>query len=260
MANFHVKFEKVTVAYSDENIIENFTAEFRGAGLIQIMGPNGAGKTTLLKTLLGLIKPISGRVYINDVNVTGNPSLAGKFVGYVPQFMAERLTNFPLTAWEIVSNLYILHEKKWPRVIEDMKVKERVRLSLTTVGLPKKTWFRSINELSGGQRQRVLIARAIVHDPPILVMDEPLASVDPRGRAELAELIGKMSKNKLIIITSHDPTLLLQYTTKVVLLNRKYYVIGTPDEVLKIEILSKVYGGSAIPIIQHIHISDYHMP
>jgi len=259
MAGF-IEFRKVTVAYNGENIIENFTAKFSGAGLIQIMGPNGAGKTTLLKTLLGLIKPVSGQIYINKVNVTGNPSLAGKFVGYVPQFVGERLTNFPLTAWEIVSNLYMLHKKKWPRIFEDKKVREKVKQSLTTVGLPREAWFKNINELSGGQRQRVLIARAMVHDPPILVMDEPLASVDPKGRAELAELIGKMSKNKLIITTSHDPTLLLQYTTKVVLLNRKYYVIGAPDEVLKIEILSKVYGGSAIPIIQHIHICDYHMP
>ena len=108
-------------------------------------------------------------------------------------------------------------------------------------------------------RDRVLIARALVHDPHILLLDEPLSAVDPAGKGELANFIGQLSKNKLIIVTSHDPTLLLPYTKKVMVMNRRFYRIGDPDEVLRIDVLRKIYRDSAVQMGLHIHIADQHI-
>jgi zinc/manganese transport system ATP-binding protein len=102
----------------------------------------------------------------------------------------------------------------------------------------------------------VLLARAIVHDPPILVLDEPLSAVDPAGRAEIAEFIGELSRTKLVLVSIHDPMLLLKYTKRVLLINKKFYVVGPPSEVLRLEVVSKVYAGAAMHVKDHVHISD----
>lgn len=255
-----IRVERLTVGYGKEIILENMDLEFKGYGVVQILGPNGAGKTTLLKTILGLIKPLKGKVYVNRIEVTGKPEKAGPHIGYVPQLFTPSVMTFPVTPWELVESSLLLYRKRWPRILVDINVRKRVEEVLKLVGLPKDTWDKSLWELSGGQRQRVLIARALVHDPPILIMDEPLAAVDPAGRAEIAALIGLLSEKKLVVTSSHDPMLLLQYTKQVVLLNRRIYIAGKPKEVLTLENTRKIYGESVIPVKDHVHISDAHIP
>lgn len=255
-----VKTIDLTVGYGVEIILEDMDLEFSGYGVVQVLGPNGAGKTTLLKSILGLIKPVKGRVYINRVDVTGSPEKAGVHVGYVPQMFSPSTTTYPVTPWELVESSLLLYRKRWPRLLAGRDARRRVEEVLGLVGLPEETWDKSIWELSGGQRQRVLIARALVHDPPILVMDEPLASVDPTGRVGIASLIGLLSEKKLVITSSHDPMLLLPYTKHVVMLNRRIYVTGKPEEVLTLENARKIYGESAVFVQEHVHISDAHIP
>ena len=240
--------------------MENFTASFHGPSLVQVLGPNGAGKTTLLKAILGLLKPLRGKVIVCGVDVTGEPSLAGRYIGYVPQMVPGEAFEFPITAWEVVQNHYMMYHKKWPRVFTGRDVRKRVMEVLEIVGLPHEAWHSNFWELSGGQKQRVLIARAIVHDPPILIMDEPLGAVDPVGRVQLADFIGALAKEKLVIVSSHDPMLLLEHTDTVVLMNRRFYIVGPPSEVLRIENLREVYGRAAVLIGDHVHISDYCAP
>ncbi len=253
-----IKIVELTVGYGNEIILENINLEFRGPGLIQVLGPNGAGKTTLLRTILGLIKPLKGRIYINDVDVTGSPGKAGSNIGYVPQLFITGHNPYPVTAWEFVESSLLLH-KRWPRLFILLKDRKRIEYILERVGLQKDAWHKSLWNLSGGQRQRVLIARALIHDPDILVMDEPLSAVDPAGRAELAKLIGELAREKLVVVTSHDPMLLLKYTSMVVLLNRRLYMYGRPEEILTLENTRKIYGEAAIPVREHIHISDAHI-
>lgn len=255
-----VKVVDLTVGYGAEIVLEDMNLEFKGHGIVQVLGPNGAGKTTLLKSILGLIKPIKGRIYINGVDVTGSPEKAGVHVGYVPQIFSPSTTTYPVTPWELVESSLLLYRKQWPRLLAGRYAKRRVEEVLRLVGLPEEVWDKSIWELSGGQRQRVLIARALVHDPPILVMDEPLVSVDPAGRVGIAVLIGLLSEKKLIITSSHDPMLLLPYTKQIVMLNRRIYIVGKPEEVLTLENARKIYGESAIFVREHVHISDAHIP
>ncbi len=251
-----IELRGVTVGYGGEPVLRGVRLVLRGPGLVQILGPNGAGKTTLLKTMLGLIKPMEGRVFINGEDVTGRPERAGRHVGYVPQ-LAAAARSFPITAWELVETECLLRCARWPRLPFD-ELRGRVQKVLERVGLPREAWRMPLWSLSGGQRQRVLIARALVHDPEILVMDEPLSAVDPVGKAELASLVGRLGSRHLVVVTSHDPMLLLPYTTMVVLVNRGIVAAGEPGEVLRPEVLSKVYGGAVIHVQEHYHIADEH--
>jgi len=253
-----IAVENLTAGYGDEVIIENISFKIKGPALVQILGPNGAGKTTLLKAILGLIQPMQGRVVINGVDVTGRPEKAGLFVGYVPQLAIAEFSKYPITAWELVESSLLMHKKKWPRLFTRIEDRRRVEEALTTVGLPREFWKENIWHLSGGQRQRVLIARALVHDPPILVMDEPFSAVDPAGRIDLVQVIAELSKRKLVISTCHDPELLLSYTNTIILLNRKVFKIGKPEELLRIEEMKEIYGEAAILMHNHIHICDFH--
>ena len=97
-----------------------------------------------------------------------------------------------------------------------------------------------------------------VYNPEVLLLDEPLSAIDPVGKAEFVELIGKLSRDKLIIVTSHDPMLFLRYTEEIVVLNRTFYKVGKPDEILTLDVLSEVYGESAMKVEDHVHISDAH--
>ncbi len=248
----------LTVGYNHAPVIRDVSFEAITPTLVQILGPNGAGKTTLLKALLGLLKPISGHVYIDDVDVTGNPGKAGKYIGYVPQFFVSATTHYPITPWELLENTLLLYRKRWPRLFVGIEYKRRIAELLRAVGLSREAWFKTFWQLSGGQRQRVLIAKALIHDPPILIMDEPFSAVDPAGKVDLANLIGCLKQTKIIIVTSHDPMLLLPYTDYVMLLNREKYVYGKPNQVLREDVATRFYGQAVIPVKEHIHICDFH--
>ncbi|HDI01923.1 MAG TPA: ATP-binding cassette domain-containing protein, partial [Candidatus Bathyarchaeota archaeon] len=194
--------EDLTVGYDGEAIIDGFSSSFRGPGLVQVLGPNGSGKTTLLRALLGILRPFKGRILVNGEDVTGRPEKAGAFMGYVPQYFVPE-QHYPMTAWELVMNSCFLHVRRWPRLGLGKRCRQLAKRALEVVDLAPEEWHKGFWELSGGQRQRVLIARALVHDPPILVMDEPLSAVDPQGRVELARYIGSLASSKLVIVTSH---------------------------------------------------------
>ncbi len=244
----------IDVILNGEVILKDLNLKFE-RGLYQIIGPNGSGKTTLLRTILGLIKPSKGKVLLEGEDITGRPEKVGSRVGYMPQLSKE--SEIPLTPFEIVLDSLLLHRKKFPRFASKSDV-ERVEKVLKLVDLPRERWKKPFKELSGGEKQRVLLARALVYDPKVLLLDEPLSAIDPLGKVEFVELIGDLSREKLVIVTSHDPVLLMRYTNEIVVLNRTFYRIGKPDEVLSLDVLKTVYGDSAVRVEYHVHISDAH--
>lgn len=250
--------ENISVSYGYEIVLKNLYLEINKPGLIQILGPNGAGKTTLLKTITGFIKPLNGRVFINNIDVTGKPELAGKFIGYVPQLTSSFNTYYPITLYELVTCCYII-TNKWPRVIINNSFREKIEKTLVDLGLNRDKWFKKISELSGGEIQRGFLARAIVRNPNILLLDEPFSNIDPHGRVEFAEKIANLRENKLVVVTTHDPSLLLPYTDYVLLINRYIYFYGKPSSVLKKDFLEKIYGRGFIEHTEHVHIVDSHI-
>ena len=253
-----LRVEDLTVEIRGYRVLEGVTLELRGPGLVQVLGPNGAGKTTLLRAILGLVKPLHGHVVINGVEVTGDPAAAGRVTGYVPQLDAAE-KHFPLTAWELVLYECLARCQKWPRLGASPEAAKKAEAALEAVGLPREAWGRRLDRLSGGQRQRALIARALVHNPPVLLMDEPLSAIDPAGRAEIAELIAGLAREKLVVVTSHDPMLLLEHTNEIILMHGGRVIArGEPPRVLSHEVLEKVYGAAALHVEKHIHIADSH--
>ncbi|MEB3844725.1 MAG: metal ABC transporter ATP-binding protein [Desulfurococcales archaeon] len=257
MGRIEIEVENVEVAYKGESVLHIERLELEGPGLVQVLGPNGAGKTTLLRLLAGLVKPRSGSIIINGVNITGNPRIAGRFLSYVPQSPPVGRYS-PLTAFDTVC-YSVLMRRSWPRLYCDSKTRRLVEDALSRVGVPSSHWFKRLTELSGGQLMRVFIAKSIAAGRPVILMDEPLSPVDPAGKTGLAKLIVDASKDRLVIVTSHDPMLLLDKTKTLVLVNRRVVAYGPPSVVIRREVLEEVYGSAIIPVgPSHLHIVDSH--
>jgi len=225
-------------------------------GLVLVLGPNGCGKTTLLRTIAGLVRPLKGSIKIMGEDVTGNPKKAGRYVGYMPQLSYFK-TFFNVTVLEYVESGLILKAGGFS-IRSPETVKKLVHDILEAVGVPQEYWDRSLWKLSGGMKQRVLLARAIIGNPIVLLLDEPLSAIDPSGREPLANLIMKFAEDRVVIVTSHDPTLFMKGAALVVLLGCGYAYIGSPEMLDDEELLKKVYGASVKLIEKHLHIVDYH--
>ncbi|MBI4387885.1 MAG: metal ABC transporter ATP-binding protein [Candidatus Omnitrophica bacterium] len=200
--------------------------------LLGIIGPNGAGKTTLLKIILGLIEPEQG-----DVRVLGRyPKEARRWVGYVPQRgLIDH--DFPINVWDVVLMGRLARHRLFSGYTAEDKASTREALEKVNL-LELKD--RQIGELSEGERQRVFIARALVNDSKLLLLDEPTASVDQRVQSGLYELLAKLKKEHTIVLISHDIGVISAYVDKIACLNVQLYFHDT-KEVSK-EDLEAVYG------------------
>lgn len=177
---------------------------FRPRQLTLVMGPSGSGKTTLLSVLGCLLTPDSGSVNVmgaavERLNESTRSRIRQQHIGYV--FQAFRLFR-ALTAWE---NLLLAFEL---RGCGGSAAKERARQALASVGLADKAHLKPA-ELSGGEKQRVAIARALLHDPPIILADEPTASLDGKSGVQIAGLLQRLAceDGRIVVVVSHDPRL-----------------------------------------------------
>jgi len=225
-----VKLDNVHVSFNGVRALDSVDLELRGPGIVQVLGPNGAGKSTLLKVIAGLIRPSRGRVYVNGVDVTGRSDVSGAFVAYMPQ-SNEPPGESPLTVWEFVETSALTRRARWPRFMAG-GVRGVVERCLSMVDLPRSSWYLRLSELSGGMFQRVLIAGVLITGARVMLLDEPLASVDPEGRVVLSRVLSQLAVDKLIVVTSHDPHPLLEYTKLIVALNKRVVAVGDPYEVL----------------------------
>ncbi|MEM0036679.1 MAG: metal ABC transporter ATP-binding protein [Candidatus Korarchaeum sp.] len=244
--------EELSVRYGDEVIFSRETFELAGPGLFLVIGPNGAGKTTLFRALLGLVK-VEGEVYMNGVKVTGDPEGAGRFVGYVPQLSLIDFP-FPISTKEFIESAIALRRGILTRrVLDGGTLKSLIR----DLGLGEFI-EKPFQQLSGGQKQRALLARALISDPPILMMDEPLTAIDPAGREFLIRMLFELSQRKLLLVSSHDPTLFLERAKVILALNRGIVAMGSPEEVINEEVMKRVYGRNVVLIERCLHVVDYH--
>ncbi len=248
--------ENLVVKGDSGVILSNINLKISGSGIIQVIGPNGAGKTTLLKAILGLIKLQKGYIRVCNVDPYKDTKKIHRLVGYVPQEQ-PLLPGIPITAWEFLEYTLSFKEEK-KALLGTTSKKDYIEELMNRVGLDRSYWYKPLNQLSSGEKQRLYIARALIGDPPILLMDEPLSSVDPRGRHEIIELLGSLSQEKMLVVTSHDPFFLIKYTNYVVALNKKVVAQGPPDKVLRKEQLVEVYGEKALSLVRYSHICDLH--
>jgi zinc transport system ATP-binding protein len=196
------------------------------------MGPNGGGKTTLLKVIVGLEKPDRGTVRVAEP--------AGRTVGYVPQ--EENIDpEFPITAYDVVEMGLYGSLGLFPRI--GRKERMRVHRSLDLVGM-RDLASRRIGELSGGQKQRVFIARAIVAEPQLLLLDEPTTGVDAGARDDFCRLLsGLMEDLSLtIILASHDLEVIPSLVDEIICINQRVFVHSAPGEIVDTDVFRDAYG------------------
>ena len=232
-----VGFENVTFGYGDEPVFEDVNIDFCGSGLTCILGPNGVGKTTLVKCINKLLKPKSGRVLVDgtDVQTLSLPELA-RIMAFVPN---SSTSVFSMSVAEAI--LIGRHPRAgWTTSEKDIEVvDETIRL----LGLEEYS-DRDIRELSAGQLQRVLIARGLVQEPEILILDEPTSNLDVRYQMDVMRFLKDYAREKgiLVLMVCHDLNITAAYADRVVLMhNGGIFADGKASDVLTEENIETVY-------------------
>lgn len=217
-----LKCENLSLGYDGVEIISGLSFEVNKGDYLCIIGENGSGKTTLMKTILGLKQPISGKVVFSD-------GLKKSGVGYLPQ-QTQVQRDFPASVKEIV--LSGCQNKMGFRPFYSKKEKLLAHENIRRMGLCELQ-NRCYRELSGGQQQRVLLARALCAAKDILLLDEPVAGLDPKVTADMYSLIYDLNKNDntTIIMISHDIQAAVKYADKILHIGDSVF-FGTKDEFL----------------------------
>ena len=208
-----IEFKQVSFAYQQLKVLDKVDLQIEAGEFLGLVGPNGGGKSTLLKLMLGLLQPQNGQINI----LGGKPVEQAKHLGYVPQF-ASFPRDYPIAVAEVVlSGRLGTHKHWWSRYkAEDKAIAEEVMQQTEISDLAG----RSIDQLSGGQLQRVLIARALVTQPQVLILDEPTANIDHRAEADIFDLLKTLQQQRTIIVVSHDIGFISQYISRVACLNQ----------------------------------------
>lgn len=224
-----LEIKNVSVKINDVEILKDVNLDLDEKEYLGIIGPNGAGKTTLLKAILGLVEITSGSILVD-----GKPaSKALNEIGYVPQYSNFDLS-YPISVKDVIKHGCLGRNLKMNEAEKQKKVKEvlnKVNLS----GYEEKL----INQLSGGEKQRVLIARALISNPKLLLLDEPTASADVKSGKSFYELLHELNERITIILVSHDIGAVSRYVKKIACLN-KNLVYHDSKEISK-EMLEATY-------------------
>ena len=215
MKDLIVEIKNVCFAYNGQTVLEGVSLDIRQGDFIAMIGPNGGGKTTLLKLILGLLKPAKG-----SIRVLGDTTeKASHHIGYVPQDVHIN-RSFPITAMDIVLMGKLEPERRWTK--NSAQDRQEALNALKQMEIEAFA-NRKIGELSGGQRQRVFIARALVSQPKLLLLDEPTASIDAKGQAEFYRLLKTLNKDIPILVVSHDLVAISTYVKSVACVNKRLH-------------------------------------
>ncbi|MEM1773279.1 MAG: ABC transporter ATP-binding protein [Desulfurococcaceae archaeon] len=232
-----IKVADINVYYDSYEALSNVTLSVNPGEIISVIGPNGSGKTTLLKTINGIIKPLKGSVYIDGRNIYEYTRREiAKIIGYVPQ--RENVLGY-VTVLDFV----LTGRRPNVRYTYGKTDVEKAYEALRVVNCENLV-LRRLDQLSGGELQRVLVARAIVSEPQVLLLDEPTSSLDPKYQVEILELVKKLLRSRgiSVIMSLHDLTHAYRYSDKVIALKKgKVVTMGPPKEVITEETILKVF-------------------
>ena len=231
-----------------QEILSDLSFDVMEGDYVALIGPNGGGKTTLIKMLLGLLTPSSGKIEIFGTDIKRFKSWHK--VGYVPQNVSLYDNNFPLSVYEAVS-LGLAAKKSWFSRLNE-KDREQIEAVIEMASITDLR-EKNLSELSGGQRQRVMIARALVSQPEILILDEPSTGVDIASQHKFYEFLKKLNReqNLTIIFITHDLGVIADDVTHVLSVNQKLLFSGTAKEILSCEAVSEIYGTKAHVVHHH---------
>ena len=233
MSQTLISLNKVTHAYGERTVLSNVSLELKPEEIVTLIGPNGAGKTTLVRVVLGLQKPDSGQRTIKR----------GLRIGYMPQKLYVDNT-MPLTVKRFLS-------------LTNQPLSD-VKNALGRTGV-EHVINSPVQSLSGGELQRTLLARALLHKPHLLVLDEPVQGVDVNGQKELYKLITELRNEQgcSVLMVSHDLHLVMASTDKVVCLNHHICCSGSPLQVRQDPAYLKLFGRESDELAIYTHHHDH---
>jgi zinc transport system ATP-binding protein len=246
-----VRLQDLHFSYGQQMVLDGVNLVINRGEFLGIMGPNGSGKSTLIKLILGLLQPQKG-----SVQVFGQPVQQWKErsrIGYVSQKANHFSLGFPATVREVVASGLTgrLGLFRWMSKADWLCVEETVE----QVGLTPLL-KRNMGKLSGGQQQRVFMARALVHQPELLILDEPTVGVDMKSTEQFYALLTRLHRRQgvTLILVTHDISVVSTYVDRVACLNKKLFFHGDPHDFVEKqeEILSAVYDHE-IRVVKHHH-------
>jgi ABC-type Mn2+/Zn2+ transport system ATPase subunit len=243
-----VRFEHVSASYGGPAVLEDVNLTLGRGALVGVVGPSGAGKTTLLRAMVGQVPRLRGRVTVAGRDVSaGQPAN----VGWVPQLETVDW-DFPATVREVVLMGRWKRSSLRPWTTRDERdAADRVLERLGIGGLGD----RQIRALSGGQQQRVFLARAMIAEPDLLLLDEPTSGVDIRTRDEVLHLLAELNAQGVtIVLTTHELNSVAAHLPWVVCVNRRVIAAGDPDVVFNDQVLNATYDANLRIVRQDGHV------
>lgn len=232
-----LKIDGLGFSYPSKKVLDDITADYSGPQLVAILGPNGVGKSTLIHCIDRILKPESGHVFIDGQDSYDYPmKVMAQKVGYVPYASADV---FPLSVVDAV--LLGRHpHSNWKTTREDVRI---VYTMLRQLGIEDLA-DEKFNELSAGQHQKVMLARGLVQEPEILLLDEPTANLDVKHQLGVTKLLKDISHDNgvLVIMICHDLNIAAKYADSILMMkDGTIFAAGTPEEVMTEENVSEVY-------------------
>lgn len=245
-----VTVQGLTFSYSGLEVLTDLSFRVKRGDYLGIVGPNGSGKSTLVRSLLGLTGLQQGSVELFGEPLESFRSWAK--IGYLSQRLKSLNPAFPATVEEIVG-LGLLARKRFPRrrAREDMVAIDRTLAHMGIMDLKK----RPFGDLSGGQQQRALLARALVNEPELLILDEPTTALDPETRENFYQLLRHLNRNHgtTIILVTHDTWSIGNYAGRFLYIDKKIVFDGTFEEFCHSEEMTGFFGKDAQHMICHRH-------
>jgi zinc/manganese transport system ATP-binding protein len=231
-----VELAGVTLAFGAREVLSNIALVIHDAEFVGVLGPNGSGKTTLMRAILGLLPPRAGSIRVLGKAVApGNPA-----VGYVPQTRTQ-LDRARLTGWDFVASAAKGH--RWGLPLTGASARREIAWALDLVQATDLA-RRPLIETSGGERQRLLLAQALIGHPRLLLLDEPLISLDLHHQRAVVELVRELQRELpiAVLFSAHEINSLLNALDRVLYLGRGQTALGTVDDVITGPVLSRLYG------------------
>lgn len=230
-----LKIENLCKSYGSFQAVNNLTFHIPKGEIFGFVGPNGAGKTTTMKVVCGLLTATSGKVFVDGIDVSNNLRMLKSRIGYMPDFFG------------VYDDLKVIEYLEFYASIYNIKGKESVKICNDLLELVDLTDKKNVyvDTLSRGMKQRLCLARSLVHNPDLLVLDEPASGMDPRARVEMKEILRTLrGMGKTILVSSHILPELAELCTSIGIIDKgKVLMSGTVDEIVQ-----KVYHSQRIRV------------
>jgi zinc/manganese transport system ATP-binding protein len=231
-----IELDHATFNVGDRRVLVDISLAIKPGEFVGVLGPNGAGKTTLMRAVLGLLPPAAG-----DIQVFGQtPHRGNPAIGYLPQVRTV-LPDLRISGLDFIASS--LHGERWG--MPSIRRADRIRINATLAEIgARELAERPLSEMSGGERQRLMLAQALLGDPQLLLLDEPLISLDYRYQEAVIELVRRFARDRniTVLFSAHELNQLIGALDRVLYLGNGHAALGTVAEVVTAPVLSRLYG------------------